>query len=168
MLKKIAIIGPESSGKTSIAQQLANQLDTVWVPEFAREYLENLGRPYEEIDLLEIAKGQLALEKRMEPNASEWLICDTNLVVILIWSQEKFGKIAPELETLFQPEIYALHLLMKPDLPWEPDPLREDPHRLNELFDIYREFLDKRNIPYQIVSGYGDERTRKAKDAIMD
>ncbi|MEZ4687380.1 MAG: ATP-binding protein [Bacteroidia bacterium] len=168
MLKKIAIVGPESTGKTSLARQLANWLDTAWVPEYARDYLGKLAKPYDEADLLKIAEGQLALEKHMEPKARTWLLCDTNLAVILIWSMDKFGRISPELEALFRPEAYALHLLMKPDLPWQPDPLREDPHRLEELFEVYRNFLDLRNIPYRIISGSGDVRLNLAKAAIRD
>lgn len=162
-MKKVAIIGPESTGKTSLSRQLAEELGTEWVPEFARSYMESLDRPYVEFDLLEIAKGQLALEKEKCDDASEWLICDTNLVVILIWSQDKFGQIAPALEALFEPEAYETHLLLKPDLPWEYDPMREDPGRLDELFEVYRAFLDERAIPYKVIEGLGEKRLENAR-----
>jgi nicotinamide riboside kinase len=161
-MKKIAIIGPESTGKTTLAQHMAKSLGGAWVPEYAREHLEKLDRPYVEADLLEIAKGQLVLEEKKESESPEWLICDTNLVVILIWSQDKFGRIAPGLEALFRPEEYVVHLLLKPDLPWEYDPLREDPERLEELFVVYQAFLEKRGIPYAIVEGAGEKRLESA------
>jgi nicotinamide riboside kinase len=165
-MKKIAIIGPESTGKTALAQHLAHSPGGAWVPEFAREYLTRLGRPYTEADLLEIAKGQLDLEKKIEKNTLEWLICDTNLVVILIWSQDKFGRIAPALERLFRPEAYDIHLLLKPDLPWEYDPLREDPDRLEALFEVYRDFLEARGIDYAIVVGSGEKRLERATELL--
>ena len=94
-MKKIIITGPESSGKTTLAKALAAHFKTVSVPEFAREYIDQLGRPYVESDLLEIAKGQLRLENEMAKRASNFLFCDTDLITIKIWALDKFGKCDP-------------------------------------------------------------------------
>ena len=130
---KIAIVGPESSGKSSLSKALSERLSISWVPEFARAYLDGLGRAYTEHDLIEIAKGQLALEDAFDEGEPQLLICDTNILVILIWAKDKFGRISPELKALWDPEPYALHLLLKPDLPWEPDPLRETPGQQDRM-----------------------------------
>ncbi|RMG69257.1 MAG: ATPase, partial [Bacteroidetes bacterium] len=107
------------------------------MPEYARAYLSTLGRPYREEDLLAIARGQLAAEARVIDPDKPYLFCDTNLLVIRIWSEVKYGRCDPEIRDMERLDRYALHLLTYPDLPWEPDPLRESPHRLRELFDHY-------------------------------
>ena len=163
---KIAIVGPESSGKSSLSKALSERLSISWVPEFARAYLDGLGRAYTEHDLIEIAKGQLALEDAFDEGEPQLLICDTNILVILIWAKDKFGRISPELKALWDPEPYALHLLLKPDLPWEPDPLREDADRRDEIFDLYRTFLKEENINFSIIQGTGEARTDHAIYAI--
>ncbi|MFK7971880.1 MAG: AAA family ATPase [Bacteroidia bacterium] len=167
-MRKIAIIGPESTGKSTLAAALAERLDTLWVPEYARFYLdENVSGPkYDEDDLLKIAQGQLALEALASKKAHDYLICDTNLAVILIWAKDKFGSVPKALEALWKPGDYSLHLLLKPDVPWQPDPLREDPHRRDELFEVYRTFLEQKNIPYAIVDGVGEERVKRALRAV--
>ncbi len=161
-MKKIAIVGPESTGKTTLTARLAAHLGEPWVPEFARTYLEALGRPYHEEDLLEIARGQLLAEEQAGALASEYLLCDTNLLVIKVWMADKFGKVKPELEALWQPSDYALHLLMYPDLPWEPDPMREDPHRLQELFSRYEAILEEAGVSFAVVRGRGEDRFANA------
>src|SRR5690606_31123528 len=86
-MKKVVILGPESTGKSTLSQQLATHYHTEWVPEYARQYLEELGRPYEQHDLLTIAAGQLGLEDEMAQKAQGLLICDTDLYVIKVWSE---------------------------------------------------------------------------------
>lgn len=165
-MKKVAIVGPESSGKTSLAKALAERLEAAWVPEFAREYLENLDRDYAENDLVAIAEGQLELERLYSRKSDKFLICDTNILVILIWSQDKFGCISPVLYKLWNPDFYHIHLLVKPDIPWEPDPLREDAHRRNEIFTMYASFLEDAGIRYEVVDGLGEKRLENALKSI--
>ena len=157
-MKKIAIVGPESTGKTTLTARLAAHLGEPWVPEFARTYLEALNRPYQEEDLLAIARGQLRSEEQAGALAGDYLLCDTNLLVIKVWMADKFGKVHPELEALWRPADYALHLLLYPDLPWEPDPMREDPDRLHELFRRYESLLEEAGVSFAIVQGTGDAR----------
>jgi len=161
-LRKLAIVGPESTGKSSLASALADRLNTQWVPEFARSYLETLGRPYEQADLCAIAEGQLQWEVQYARKASEWLICDTHLLVVRIWSEVKYGEAAPCILSDLRLQDYTYHLLTDVDLPWEPDPQREHPHRRQELFDMYHAHLTAAGIPFGIVQGEGEQRLEHA------
>lgn len=162
LVRKIALVGPESTGKSSLAQQLAAHFHGQWVPEYARTYLETLERPYVEADLWAIAQGQLAAEATAMKSKPAWLFCDTNVLVVQIWSQDKFGRMDARLSDAWKPETYDFHLLLYPDLTWEPDPLREDPHRLQDLFDTYQQALTDAEVPYGIVKGKGKARLQAA------
>lgn len=161
-VKKIAIVGPESTGKSSLAEGLANHYNTVWVPEYARGFLDTLGRPYEQSDLVKIAHGQLQLEDEWMNDANGLLICDTNLVVIKIWSVFKFGNCDQEIAGLMLDRKYDLHLLTDIDLPWQPDPQREHPDKRQELFDLYEQELKNQGVPYAIIRGGNHERIQSA------
>ncbi|MGK7396260.1 MAG: AAA family ATPase [Candidatus Cyclobacteriaceae bacterium M3_2C_046] len=162
--QRIAIVGPESTGKSTLSQMLAKHYQTVWVPEYARKYLNQLNRPYQENDLLEIARGQLQWEDEFLPQANQFLFCDTNLLVIKIWSQFKFGHCNPWILAQLGQRKYALHLLTYIDIPWQDDPQREHPHLRNELYGIYREELDQLGIPFKIVKGDPAQRLNTALD----
>ena len=166
MVGKIAIVGPESTGKSALAAEIAKELDTIWVPEFARYYLELLKRPYQESDLEVMARGQLSLEKALLPQANKWLICDTNLLVYRIWGEFKYQRVAPFIQSQHQPSSYAFHLLTDIDLPWEQDPQREHPEARQELFDLYQQALLRDRVPHAIVKGVGALRTQHALEAI--
>ncbi|MEM9935071.1 MAG: ATP-binding protein [Bacteroidota bacterium] len=165
-LKRIAIVGPESTGKTWLSGELAKYYHTVWVEEFAREYLSQLGRPYVQDDLLMIAKGQLRLEREMEKEAKQFLFCDTDLLVVHIWSEVVFGQTDPKILSLMNLSSYDLHLLTDIDLPWEEDPLREHPYRRKELFDKYQQFLVEANVPFEPIRGKGTKRIESALAAL--
>lgn len=161
-MRKIAIVGPESTGKTVLTEQLAHHFHEPWVREYAREYLEEKQPPYQLSDLIAITDGQLEQEKRAEQAAEKFLFCDTNLLVIRIWAQDKFGVIPQEIEQKWVPEDYFLHLLLYPDLKWEADPLREDQNRRLQLFQMYESELEKAGVSYAIVKGVGDQRLNQA------
>jgi NadR type nicotinamide-nucleotide adenylyltransferase len=165
-VKRIAIVGPECSGKTALAQALARHYHTAWVPEFARDYLNTLGRPYTQHDLLIIARGQVQWEEAYSQQATRLLICDTNLLVIKIWSEFKYGSCHPEIIRLMEAQHYDLHLLTHPDVPWEDDPQREHPDKRNLLFSIYRKEIEAQQVPFAEISGMGTQRTEKAIRAI--
>ena len=114
---RIAINGPESTGKSQLASDLAQHFGCGYVPEIAREYLHQLGRPYEEKDLLEIARLQIDAEEKPLQQQPPLLICDTSLLVIKIWSHFKYGRCHPWIETTEQTRKYSLHLLTDIDLP---------------------------------------------------
>ncbi|MCB9170418.1 MAG: ATP-binding protein [Flavobacteriales bacterium] len=166
MTRRIAITGPESSGKTTLARAVAAHYGAPWVPEFAREYLERIDRPYVEADLIAIAKGQLAAEEARADASDPLLVCDTDMITLRIWSQEKYGRVAPELEQLMQGTHYDLALLCRPDIPWEYDPLRENPHDRDRLFEVYHETLIELQRPFVIIEGDRRDRLHRAVHAI--
>jgi NadR type nicotinamide-nucleotide adenylyltransferase len=159
---KIAITGPESTGKSVISQQLADHYTTVWVPEYARVYLLQIERSYNYDDILQIAKGQTESEKAFEPIAKGLMFTDTELLVTKIWCEVKFGKCHQWIEENFRKQDYDLYLLMDIDLPWEYDPMREHPDRREFLFNLYKKELEKTGMNYRIVSGVGEERLKNA------
>lgn len=167
MLRRIAITGPESSGKTTLAKQLAQYFNTVWVEEYARTYLNALAQPYEESDLLEIAKGQLLLENQVVAQAkNNLLFCDSDFTVLKIWSEIKYNRCDAWITHQFEQHRYDCYLLCAPDLAWEEDPLRENPNDRAFLFDLYEENLKSISANYHIINGLGNERIEKAIAAI--
>lgn len=168
MIKKIAVIGPESTGKSELCQHLARIYETEWVPEFARFYLDRLGRPYDEADLLEIAKGQVAWEDDKAEVAEQYLFCDTNLIVMKIWSDHKYGHTHEWILRELEERKYDFYLLGNIDLIWRPDPQREHPKLRKHFFDIYENYLKDRGLPYGIVSGIEDLRVKCAQDLMED
>ena len=164
--RKIVLTGPESSGKTTLALDLARRLVGGYVPEVAREYLSALGGPYNEQDLIAVARMQLERENAVAATlpADGLLFCDTDLITIRIWSEEKYGRCDPWIIERTEHRPYDLWLLCAPDMPWEPDPLRENPHDRDRLFDVYRAMLDRLKKPYAVMRG---DRERRESDALM-
>lgn len=150
---RIAITGPESSGKTTLARALAHQFKIRAVPEFARYHLTKYGPEYTAPDLLYFAEAQLALERRYSARYPQLLITDTDLLVLKIWHEEKFGPCPRQLENWYQSTAYDLILLCTPDLPWIPDPLRENPVDRDRLYSLYAAESVKRGLPFELISG---------------
>ena len=165
-VKKIAVIGPECTGKSDLSSFLASHYNTTWVPEYARGYLDNLVRPYTEDDLITIAHGQVRLEEQYARSANEFLICDTNLYVIKVWSNFKFGRCAPEILEKITALHYDLYLLTYVDIPWEADPQREHPAERDELYSIYLNEMKNQPVPFVEIKGEKDLRRKTAIDAI--
>lgn len=159
---KIVLTGPESSGKTTLAKALAEHYQTVWVPEYARTYLENLDRDYEEADLLKIAKGQLQLEEQMIPQANKLLFCDTSQLVLKVWSEVKYGTCHPWILEQLKQRTYDCYILCGIDIPWEYDPQREHPKYRQELYAQYQKNVNDLNLPYIEVAGTPSHRTQMA------
>lgn len=163
---KIVVTGPECSGKSTLSEALAQHFDIPWVPEMARPYLEALDRPYVESDLSSIAELQLRSENErgvdMEGRAPKAIICDTDLITIRIWGEEKFGRSDPWIIEQTERRAYDLWLLCTPDLPWVPDPLRENPHDRDRLFAVYEKTLTALGKPYVIIEGEWEERLQQA------
>lgn len=157
---KIAITGPESSGKSTLTVQLAKQFKVSFFTEFARTYLVQKAGRYDLADLTQIAlqqdlQRQVAKDERLA-------FYDTENLVIYIWSKVKYGKVDPAINTLLEQQEFTHYFLCRPDIPWESDELRENPHNREELFEIYRSELDQRSLPYTIIEGSTDERLAKA------
>ncbi|HSY76820.1 MAG TPA: ATP-binding protein [Bacteroidia bacterium] len=163
---RIAIVGPESTGKSTLAEQLAKYYSTCFVPEYAREYINNLQSPYTIDDIIAISKRQMQLEDDFAQKANKLLICDTNLVVTKIWAEFKYHQCPEWIKENIAKRKYALHLLTSIDLPWEADPQREHPHLREELFEIYKNELAALKINYSIISGEPARRLQQAIKAI--
>lgn len=157
-----AIVGPESTGKTTLCKQLANHFQGKVVPEFSREFLNSKNGVYQEEDLLFIAEQQLLLEQNVISHVPRTIFCDTDILVVKVWQQFKFGRISTEIEDLFKKQTTRKYLLTYPDLNWEPDPLRENQHQLLELFNLYESHLKSMSADYRIIKGIGDERLKNS------
>ena len=162
---RIAVTGPESTGKSSIVKQLADYYGCSYVPEYAREYLSLLNRPYTALDVETIARKQMELEDSISSN-SRIIFYDTDLLVCRIWMEVVFGACPDWLIAESRKQRYSHTLLMNIDLPWDPDPLREHPHLREELFKRYRTALIEDKRPFTIISGMNENRFEKAKNAI--
>lgn len=165
-MKRVAITGPECTGKTTLAKQLAGHYHTAWVPEFAREYLGDLGRPYRYEDIELIARGQIALEDKIRPDAEDILFSDTCLLVCKVWSFDKFGRCEDWIERHIAEKPYDLYLLPHPNIAWESDGLREDGDRRDSLLDTYRTELAALNRKVAEVIATDESRLPAAIEAI--
>lgn len=169
-IARVVVIGPECTGKSTLCAGLAEALCTAWVPEYARAYLESIGRPYVEEDLLTIARGQLALEDRLAGEAKDLLICDTDLHVIRVWSEHSYGRVDTEVLREIAIRNYDLYLLTDIDIPWQYDPLREHPQPDERLY-FYRQYHDTvihSGIPWVNISGDPKKRLQTALEAIRE
>jgi NadR type nicotinamide-nucleotide adenylyltransferase len=193
VIKKIVVIGPESTGKSTLCEQLAQHYGMQWCPEFAREYLLTNGKNYSFDDLLTIAKGQLAMEDEytalvtsqwsmvndrtwVNPHSlhttqhSPFLFIDTDMYVMKVWCEYVFQKCHQFILDQIVSREYDLYLLCNNDLPWTQDELREYPNEVNriELFHIYKDLLINQNVPWVEISGDDDERLITAIDAVQE
>jgi NadR type nicotinamide-nucleotide adenylyltransferase len=184
LLKKVVVIGPESTGKSTLCEQLARHYHTVWCPEFARDYLLKYGKNYLYDDLLTIAKGQLLLEdeytgklereqmtdERQPPTVNRHLIIDTDMYVMKVWCEFVFGKCHQWILDRITERKYDLYLLCKPDLPWIKDELREYPDeaRRIKLYHFYKDLLVNQPVPWIEISGNYEERLLKAINAVNE
>lgn len=157
---KVAITGPESSGKTTLSEQLANHFNVEWVPEFARTYLIERGGAYTQEDLDSIAKGQFEEMEKVQDR--ELVFYDTDLTVIKIWSEYKYNSSSTMIDEFLRKQEVDLYLLCKPDLPWEEDPLRENPNNREVLYDLYLDALKDKGVTFAIISGTPKERLEHA------
>jgi NadR type nicotinamide-nucleotide adenylyltransferase len=176
-LKKIVVIGPESTGKSILCGYLADYYNTLWCPEFAREYLLKNGTAYTIQDLITIAKGQLdavqininALQSQMDQTGIvKPLIIDTDMYVMKVWAEYVFGTCPTFILDEINKQNYDLYLLCKPDIPWVKDELREYPDEKprQELFQMYKDLLINQQTPWVEISGGFEARNQKAVAAI--
>ena len=167
---KIAILGPESTGKTTLAQALAEHFDTEWVPEYAREYVENLKAPYTFEDVCCIARKQIELEKVFENSVStdKLVFFDTELIITKVWFEYKFKTVPEFLTERMKVGFFDLYLLCAPDLPWEADSVREHGTDRDYFFDWYKREIEQTGKPYIIVKDIEKKRTENAIIAIKN
>ncbi len=170
----IVLTGPESCGKTTLASGLGDMLKAHVVPEISRQYLnQRISRDsqfhYSEPDLLEIAGEQHRLEQLALGKNPDVLLCDTDLLVLIVWSEVRFGKCHQWILDTFTANIMSHkrhYLLCHYDVPWEADPLRENPDDREELFALYQDKLDFYQLGYSIISGDIEARLNQAMTVI--
>ena len=196
MIKKIVIIGPESTGKTTLSEELAKHFSTIFCPEYAREYLLQNGISYTYSDLIRIAQGQLAMEDYCEQVVNgelstvsgEWsiahdslstgsklearsslLFIDTNMYVMKVWYEYVFNRCEQFVLDQIAQRHYDLYLLCEIDLPWVAQPMREYPDRQQrlELYDMYKDILVNQQTPWVEIRGNNKERLQRAVDAVQ-
>lgn len=165
-VKKVAVIGPECTGKSDLSEFLAGHFNTDWVPEYARSYIDNLVRPYEQHDLLTIAHGQARIEDEWARGAPGLLICDTNLYVIKVWSMFKYGNCAEEILKQISTRQYDLYLLTFIDVPWVDDPQREHPDQRYQLYEVYLNEMKNQPVPFVEIKGEREQRRKTAIEAV--
>ena len=150
------MVGPESSGKTTLARALSEHCRSPLVPDPSRAWLEAHGPIYSETDIPRIAAFHVQQEASVgEPHL---VFIDTDMLNYRIWSLEKFGRVDAEVERLVSEVRYDQRLLCRPDLPWEPDPLRENPHDRERLFEVWGRELKTLGLPYTVIEGTLEER----------
>ena len=180
-MRVVCAIGAESTGKTSLCQALAERFNVPWLGEYAREYLGGQAsaaggaagveqtperaaavHAYEQRDVAKIAREQARREGELLADTDGGVVLDTDLAVIVIWWREKYGPVPAWLEYAFAAQAPRLYLLCRPDLPWQPDPLRESPGDLQRLHEQYLRLLTERRLPFVEIGGTGEARTQAA------
>ncbi len=166
MIRKIVIIGPESTGKTILAEKLAEHFQTVWVLEYLREFFD-LNKGVTEMDIPHIAETQLHHETEAEKKANQILFCDTDLLSTMVYNKIYFEKIPIWMEGLMLKRKADLYLLLNCEVAWVPDPQRDKPYEREHIFSLFEYELNKRNLPFVIISGSNyDERFRIACEQV--
>ncbi|RZL22622.1 MAG: NadR [Pedobacter sp.] len=161
-IKKIAIVGPESTGKSTISKQLAKHYNVPWVPEYARFYCDNLTVPCNLQDEINMFHGQIALEESvLSMTETDFIICDTTFLTVKIWSDEMFGETPQIVLDGIKKHPYDLYLLLDIDLPWQDDPLRDFPTKREYFMEVWHKELKDLNANYVVISGI-ETRLRNA------
>lgn len=166
-IKRVALVGPESCGKSYLAEYLAARYHTVFVEEYGRTYCARYGMDLTELDFAHIAGGQLYREDEMAKRANGILFCDTELIVTQVWSEIYFkGVCQPWIIWANHLRHYDLFLLLAPDIPWKNDGLRAFEQQREWIFNRLFQELESRKVAFEIISGGYEERTQRAVDAV--
>lgn len=173
MIKRIAIVGAESTGKTTLAQELAEHFHTVWVPEYGREYTEvRVGRvaffdyKWSNEEFVLIARKQIELEDHLAKSANRVLICDTDVLATCIWQERYMGSCSAEVDSIASQRRYDLYLLTDCDIPFMQDGLRDGEHLRQWMTNRFRDELNRRKLPWILIYGSREQRLRTAIDAV--
>ena len=170
-MKKIVVLGPESTGKSELCRNLAAHFKSSWVKEYAREYLETTNGNYSFADIERIAMGQLHSEdlaEQISKDKQNTLFIDTDLYVVKIWSEFIFNRCENSILKGIASRRYDLYLLCNIDLPWMPDEFREQPdiRQRQKIFCMYKDALINQHVPWVEISGHGKSRTTMAIQAV--
>ncbi len=163
---RIAILGSESTGKTTLARSLALRFQTQWVPEYAREYMSIQTDSYTIADIVEIAKHQLEEESQLSIRSNKLLFVDTELITSKIWCEDVFGFCPDWIDDQILNHTYDLYLLTANDLPWIADPVRVNPQRRDYFHNLYLKVLQENKFPFEVISGRYESRLFSAISAL--
>ena len=163
---KIVITGPESSGKSTLFKALEKHYKVIGAGEYARDFLTTSNGEYIAGDLLTISKGQIEKELYVKALSKSFVLCDTDLLTIKIWSEYKFNFCDTQILNLLSDYPADFYLLMSPDIPWEPDPLRENPDDRLDILAIHIKELRAMGIPYVLISGALEQRFQQSINLI--
>lgn len=165
-LIRVAVIGPESTGKTTLTQALAQHFHTEWVPEYMREYCQKLWDEQQVVcrqqDLLPIAIGQIQAENRLLATAQRFLFCDTCLWELVVYAYLYFGECPRELEEAALASHYEVVFLTDIDVPWVADDLRDKPQEREHVLAQFDAFLQRNGITFTVLSGTHESRLQQA------
>ena len=159
---KVAILGAESTGKTTLCRELAAHYNTIWVPEYAREYVEKLNRPYLLEDLENIAIQHKNNEDISITKANKIMFTDTEFIILKVWSDEVFNMVPSFIKKQLHQQHYDLYLVTANDIPWEYDAVRENPDKRDYLLACYINELKVLKSNYKMINGLGEERLKNA------
>ncbi|MBJ6369665.1 AAA family ATPase [Snuella sedimenti] len=163
---KVVLFGPECTGKTILAKQLAAHYQTLWVPEYSRLYAEEKAANNQELtrtDVLAIARGQMALENKLAKQVKKLLICDTDLLETKVYSANYYNGYVPKILDKFAIENqYDLYFLTNIDIPWEADGIRDKPNEREGMFKAFQKALIENKRPYVLLEGNKKERLEVA------
>lgn len=166
MRKRIVITGPESCGKSTLAEWLAKEFELPMATEYARIHLETYGASYDESKVIAMAQLHLKHQQEMVPQDAAWGIFDTDMINYKIWCDVAYSRCHESILCAMEQESEHVYLLCYPDLPWVVDPLREYPHGRMMLYDRHLEEIQKSNRPHYVIRGEGDIRKEAARDAV--
>jgi nicotinamide riboside kinase len=169
-VKKIVVLGPESTGKTDLCRALSDQFASPWIPEYAREYVAGLNRAYTYADVEVIARQQMHEQKEAKQlyADADYVFFDTDLVITKVWFLHGFNRCPEWLQPALESSEVDLYLVCKPDIPWEYDPVRENPDIREFLYDWYKRELEALHKPFVEISGLGTARLQNAVAAIQN
>ena len=165
-LLKIVLTGPESSGKSLLGRSLADFFNARYIPEYARIHLESEGPDYDYEALQELSKLHLDYQNKNLRQGEGLFFLDTDLINYLVWQKLVYGKHDPWLDKMIAEEADHRYLITAPDIPWEPDPLRENPSDRERIFEAHLQEIEKLKRNYRVVRGTGEERFTNAVAAV--
>lgn len=169
-MKKIVVLGPESTGKTDLCLALSRYFNSPWIPEYAREYVSKLQRPYTYLDIETIARQQIReqedVQRKHDP--ADFLFFDTDLIITKVWFLHAFGRCPDWVQHALEKSDVALYLLCQPDIPWEYDSVRENPEIREFLYDWYKREIKELNRPFVEITGLGEKRVQNAVMALQN